>query len=49
MSLLWPWALSLLILVPLMVALYIGMLRRKRRYAVRFSNLALIRAAMPRP
>ncbi len=48
MSLLWPWALSLLILVPLMVALYIEMLRRKRRYAVRFSNLALIRAAMPR-
>lgn len=48
MNVLWPWALVLLALIPLVVALYIWMLRRKRRYAVRFSNLALVRAAMPR-
>ena len=48
MKVLWPWALFTLALIPLIVALYIWMLRRKRRYAVRFSSIALIRAAMPR-
>ncbi len=48
MTFLWPWALILLLLVPLIVWAYIWMLRRKRRYAVRFSSIALIRAAMPR-
>ena len=46
--LLWPWALISLLFIPLLVALYVWMLRRKRRYAVRFSSIALIRAAMPR-
>ena len=31
-----------------MVAAYIWMLRRRRRYAVRYSSLSLIRAAMPK-
>ncbi|MCC7362100.1 MAG: VWA domain-containing protein [Anaerolineales bacterium] len=40
---LWLGALPLLLL-----ALYLGLLRRRRRYAVRFSSLALVRAARPR-
>ncbi|MCB0131993.1 MAG: VWA domain-containing protein, partial [Caldilineaceae bacterium] len=47
MSLLWPWTLLCLILIPLGIALYVWMLRRKRRFAVRYSSLALVRAAMP--
>lgn len=47
MDLLWPGLLTLLILVPLLIALYIWVLRR-RRYAVRYSSLSLIRAALPR-
>ena len=48
MSLLWPWALTALLIVPLLLALYLWMLRRKRRYAVRYSSLLLVRAALPR-
>lgn len=44
----WPWLLSLYLLVPLLIALYIWILRRRRRFAVRFSNIALIRAALPK-
>lgn len=47
MDLLWPLFLTLLLLVPLAVGAYIWMLRRKRRFAVRYSSLSLIRAAMP--
>lgn len=47
MNLLWPSALILLSLLPLAVALYILMLRRRRRYAVRYSSLAIIREAVP--
>jgi Ca-activated chloride channel family protein len=48
MTFLWPWLLLSLLLVPLIVALYIWVLRRKRRYAVRYSSLPLIREAMPK-
>src|SRR5512137_668875 len=48
MSLLWPWALILLGLLPLMIGAYIWALRRRRRFAVRYSSLALVRAALPR-
>src|SRR5215210_7836599 len=48
MSLLWPGFLLLLGLVPLIIAAYIWMLRRRRRGAVRFSSLSLVRAALPR-
>jgi Ca-activated chloride channel family protein len=48
MALLWPRALYLLGLIPLIVAAYIWVLRRKRRYALRYSSLALIRGAVPR-
>ncbi len=48
MDLLWPGFLLLLGLVPLIVAAYIWILRRRRRFAVRYSSLALVRAALPR-
>jgi Ca-activated chloride channel homolog len=48
MALLWPGFLLLLGLVPLLIAAYIWILRRRRRFAVRFSSLALVRAALPR-
>src|SRR5579859_4865480 len=47
MDWLWPGFLLLLGLVPLLIALYIWVLRR-RRFAVRYSSLALVRAALPR-
>jgi len=47
MNLLWPGFLLLLGLIPLIVAVYIWMLRRRRRFAVRYSSLALVREALP--
>jgi Ca-activated chloride channel family protein len=48
MDWLWPGFLPLLGLMPLLVAGYIWTLRRKRRFAVRYSSLSLVRAALPR-
>ncbi len=48
MNLLWPWSLALLPSIPLLVAVYIWVLRRRRRYAVRYSSLSLIREALPK-
>ena len=48
MDVLWPGFLLLLGLLPLIVAAYIWMLRRRRRFAVRYSSLALVRDALPR-
>jgi Ca-activated chloride channel family protein len=48
MDLLWPGFLVLLALVPLIIATYVWMLRRRRRFTVRFSSLTLVRAALPR-
>lgn len=48
MNVLWPWFLLLLLLIPLVVAIYIWVLRRKRGFAVRHSSLALIREALPK-
>jgi Ca-activated chloride channel family protein len=47
MGFLWPGFLLLLGLIPLIVGLYIWILRRRRRFAVRFSSLSLVRAALP--
>jgi Ca-activated chloride channel family protein len=47
MNLLWPGFLILLILIPLLIAAYIWVLRRRRRFTVRFSSLVLVRAALP--
>ena len=46
MSLLWPGILLLLLLIPLLIAAYIWVLRR-RQLAVRYSSLVLVRAALP--
>lgn len=48
MDILWPGFLALLGLVPLAVAGYIWMLRRRKRFTVRYSNLALVREAYGR-
>ena len=47
MELLWPGFLFLLGLIPLLIAVYIWVLRRRRRFAVRYSSLALVREALP--
>ena len=48
MSLTWPLALLALLAVPLLAGAYVWQLRRRRRRAVRYSSVALIRAAAPR-
>ncbi|MCC6612279.1 MAG: VWA domain-containing protein [Anaerolineae bacterium] len=47
MDLLWPGILLLLGLIPLLIVVYLWALRR-RKVAVRYSSLALVRAALPR-
>jgi Ca-activated chloride channel family protein len=47
MDILWPGFLLLLGLIPLAIAVYVWMLRRRRRFAVRYSSLALVREALP--
>jgi Ca-activated chloride channel family protein len=41
------WALALLVVVPLALAAYLWMERRRRKYAVRYASLSLIRDAQP--
>jgi len=48
MDLLWPGFLLLLGLIPALIAAYIWRLRRRRRFVVRYSSLALVREALPR-
>ena len=48
MDLLWPGLLALLGLIPLLILGYLWTLRRRRRFAVRFSSLSLVREALPR-
>jgi Ca-activated chloride channel family protein len=45
MSFLWSGSFILLLLIPLITALYIWLLRRRNRFAVRYSSLSLIREA----
>lgn len=47
MGLQWPLVLFSLIVLPLLVAVYVWQIRRRRRLAVRYSSVALIRAAAP--
>ena len=47
MSVLSPWLLMVLLLIPLLAAAYVWMLRRRRKHAVRYSSLSLIREALP--
>jgi Ca-activated chloride channel family protein len=46
MSFLWPEALWLGALLPLLLVLYVWLLRRKRKAAVRYANLGMIKEAM---
>ena len=46
MTFIWPHLLWSLLFVPLLVALYILILRRRRKAAVRYSGLGLVRAAV---
>jgi Ca-activated chloride channel family protein len=48
MSFLWPGFVFLLGAIPLLIAAYMYILRRRQRFAVRYSSLALVREAMPR-
>jgi Ca-activated chloride channel family protein len=48
MDLLWPGFLVLLGLLPLFIVVYIWMLRRRRRDAVRYSSLTLVHQALPK-
>jgi Ca-activated chloride channel family protein len=48
MSFLWPEMLWLLVLLPLLVLLYVWIQRRRKRTALRFANLPLIRQAVGR-
>ena len=43
----WSGLLALLLLLPVLVAVYIWSLRRRRRSGIRYSSLALVRDAMP--
>jgi Ca-activated chloride channel family protein len=48
MDLLWPYGLWLLPILPILVGLYIWMLRRRKPIGARYSSLSLVRAAVPR-
>lgn len=48
MTFFWPFSLLGLLLVPLLAALYVFWLRRRRKYAVHVSDLSLIRQAVGR-
>ena len=46
MSFAWPELLWLLLMLPMLVGVYIWLLRRKKKAAVRYANLGMIREAM---
>ena len=48
MKFLWPEFLALLLFVPLLAALYVWLLRRRKRLAVRYANLSLVKEALGR-
>lgn len=48
MTFLWPYMLWLFTIVPIVILLYILMLRRKRRNALRYATLSVIKQAMER-
>jgi Ca-activated chloride channel family protein len=48
MSFAWPFALVLLIVAPALLGVYLWSLRRRRKRAVRYSSVALLRSVLPR-
>ena len=45
MSFIWPTSLIFLLVVPLAVGVYIFLTRRRRQYAIRYSNLSIVKQA----
>src|SRR5947199_2967432 len=48
MAFTWPLALALLLVAPLVLGAYLWKLRRRRKQAVRYSSVALLRSVIPR-
>lgn len=48
MTLQWPGFLLLLAFVPVLIAVYVWALRRRKKFAVRYSSLSLLRDLVPR-
>ncbi len=48
MQFLWPSVLPLLLLIPALAAAYIWAQRRRKRYALRYSSVSLVRDALGR-
>jgi len=48
MSLTWPLALLTIFVVPIVLGAYLWKLRRRRKYAVRYSSVALLRSVLPK-
>ena len=46
MTFLWPQLLWLLVLLPLLVVLYLGLLRRRKKESVQYSNFGLVKQAL---
>jgi len=46
MTFLWPETLPLLLAVPVLIALYVWLLRRKKKQALRYASLSLVKDAM---
>jgi Ca-activated chloride channel family protein len=44
----WPFLLPVLLIVPIAIVVYVWLERRKRKYAVTFASLSLIRDAVPK-
>ncbi len=47
MSFQWPWFLYSLAIIPVLTAVYVWVIRRRKHYAVRYSSLALVRGIVP--
>ena len=47
MTFVWPGAFLALVAIPLLILLFLWRQRRRRRFAVRYSSLSLLRAALP--
>src|SRR5512136_2543977 len=42
----WPWLLPLLLAVPILVAAYVWIQRRRARFALRYSSLTIVKDAL---
>ncbi len=47
MSFQWPWFLYSLALIPVLIAVYVWAVRRRKRFAVRYSSISLVRNVLP--